>query len=503
MERHSLIKRQIKKYLSTELQESPALQQFLDAINTSYVNFERDKELSDHAYLLSHTEFTEINQKLRQEIQQRKTSVYKLKETIKSMENELELPDSFDENDLVSLVNYLEAQVDYRNKVERDLITAKETAEKATYAKSEFLSMMSHEIRTPLNAVIGMSYLLLQEDPKPSQISYLKTLQFSAENLLVIINDILDFSKIEAGKIELEKIDFNFRQLIQNIKAANQVRADERNNRLKVMIDEDLPTLLIGDPMRLSQVLNNLISNAIKFTQNGSVTIDIRLDKKENNIAYLDFKIVDTGIGISPENQVIIFEKFNQAASDTTRKYGGTGLGLSITQKLLELHGSQIQLESTLGKGSTFSFSLVLPIANPMKEFHSTPTPEGEKNLKGIKILVVEDNPVNVFVAERFLGRWNAVVEVAENGFEAVEKVAKNEYDIVLMDLQMPEKDGYMATSEIREFNKEIPIIALTASVMLDIKDRAFEVGMTDFVTKPFNPNELYGKIHRYAKVSS
>ena len=387
-----------------------------------------------------------------------------------------------------------------RKKQAEELMAAKMKAEEASMAKAQFLSTMSHEIRTPMNAVIGMTHILLQEDPKPDQVENLQALRFSAENLLALINDILDFSKIEAGKIELEHADFSVRELIHGIKRSLSFNAEEKGLKLKALIDEDIPEVVVGDPTRLTQILINLVSNAIKFTEKGSVTLTAEVNQKDDESASLHIGVKDTGIGIPPEKIEKIFESFSQADAHTTRKYGGTGLGLAITKRLLELFGTKIQVESTAGQGAHFYFDITLKI-NPNSKYRSTrmePSTVSFESLQGYKVLLVEDNQMNVLVAKRFLDKWQLPFDHAENGSVAVEMALQQNYDLILMDLQMPVMDGYEASQKIIEAGKQTPIIALTASAMLETQEKIYVVGMSDFITKPFNPNELYQKIRKH-----
>ena len=497
---HRLLSKQLKKHLTEDCMQHEQFQNFIKAVNDSYHNFDRDKELSEHSASLNEIEYTEVNQKLKNEISQRSQSVEKLIEAIYL----LETPESSDlsklnDSNISSLVDLLQRQIQSRKQIESELIFAKETAENATQAKSEFLSMMSHEIRTPLNAIIGITYLMQQEENTPSVMDNLKTLQFSAENLHLLINDILDFSKIEAGKVELEEMPFDLKFLVSNIKKANQVKAQEKGNKIKLMLDDDIPNTLIGDSLRIGQVLSNLVSNAVKFTINGSVTIEVSVLKKDAEKASIYFSVTDTGIGIPPDKQKLIFERFTQANSETTRKFGGTGLGLVISKKLVQLHNSDIVLESEAGKGATFHFTIDLRIGITIKQQMATLSEEmNDVSLDGVKLLLVDDYFVNIKVASMFLDKWKVTFDTAENGLIAVEKFKKNEYDLILMDLLMPEMDGYTAVEKIRETGSSIPIIALTASATLNNQDRAFKVGVNDYVTKPFNPKELYMKIAKY-----
>lgn len=391
-------------------------------------------------------------------------------------------------------------------KAKEEALRAEEEALRASQVKAEFLSTMSHEIRTPMNAVIGMTHLLIQEDPKPGQLENLNILKFSAEGLLALINDILDFSKIEAGKIAFEKVDFSLTDLVRSVREALAVKARDKGIELKILLDSDLPKVVKADPTRLTQILNNLVGNAVKFTKEGTVTIQLSRKSSSGSQAEIEFKIIDTGIGIPLEQQDKIFEKFSQASTSTTREFGGTGLGLSITKRLLELQNSSITLESEPGKGTTFSFTLDLEIATAKVENNLINFDrEMFSSLKGLRVLLADDNKTNILIAKKFLKKWDIEVVDVRNGLDAVNEVRDNNYDVVLMDLQMPIMDGAEATRRIRaladDFKSKIPIIALTASAMLEEQENMYSAGMTDFVSKPFNPSDLYKKIVRYSEL--
>lgn len=382
---------------------------------------------------------------------------------------------------------------------------AMEEAIRASNVKAEFLSTMSHEIRTPMNAVIGMTHLLIQDNPSQEQMENLSTLKFSAENLLALINDILDFSKIEAGKIALENIDFPLKELVRSVKEALALRANDKEVELLTQIDESVPPQVMGDPTRLTQILNNLVGNAVKFTNHGSVTIKVACLEKTGAKNKLRFSVVDTGIGIPAEQHERIFEKFSQASTSTSREFGGTGLGLSITKKLLELMGTDIKLESELGKGTTFFFDLYMDaVATDKTKPLAAKENEIFSSLKGMHVLVVDDNKTNILIAKKFLHKWDISVEAAADGAQACDLVAQHHFDLVLMDLQMPVMDGISATKCIRAMDtlakSQVPIIALTASAMNEEKQAIFDAGMNDFVSKPFNPADLYRKIRIHSK---
>jgi signal transduction histidine kinase/ActR/RegA family two-component response regulator len=504
MDYHYLLNKQVKKLLPDHYLEDETIVKFLSSINSSFNSFEKAQKLADHAFNVSEKEYQQVTTHLSEQNEIKQRSIRQLKEAIKSLDPNSELKISDSDDDLIHIISFLQERIEKAKQLELELIHAKNFAEKAAMAKSQFLSVMSHEIRTPMNAVIGFTHLLIHQNPKPEQMEFLNFLKFSAENLLVLINDILDFSKIEAGRIEFESVDFSVKDLIGNIRLALLQKANEKGIKIKLMLDQDLPNAVMGDPVRLGQILTNLISNAVKFTLAGKVTITASLTKSDDQYSTIDFEVADTGIGIMPDKLEHIFDSFSQASSDTTRKYGGSGLGLTITKRLLQLQGCDIQVKSEFGKGSVFYFSLIFKNSSKVisnsagnDEFYSL------QSLKGTRLLIAEDNQINVVLAKEFMKQWDVDCDVAENGEIALMLVQTNHYDMVLMDLQMPEMDGYQTTTAIRELPdakyKTLPIIALTASAMLDIQDKAFTVGMNDYVSKPFNPNELHRKIAAYA----
>lgn len=362
----------------------------------------------------------------------------------------------------------------------------------ALAAKAQFLSTMSHEIRTPLNAVVGLSYLLRDSNPKPDQIENIEALNYSGKSLLTLINDVLDFNKMEGGYVELESISTDLKIIAKQIAKIHEPLCIKKGITFKIEIDDSIGSVLM-DPARMNQVLNNLISNAIKFTDKGGVILKITNLSDTEDTCCLKFEIIDTGIGISEDNFHKIFESFSQANKNTSRLYGGTGLGLPIVKKIIQMMNSDIKLESIENEGSTFYFTLDLTKAKE-EEHHDVKKLE-MLPFHGEKILLVEDNEINVMVGKQILSRWNLNIEVAQDGAEAVEKVRNGNYDIVLMDIQMPVMNGYDASKEIRTFNKDVPIIALSASVFVEVKDKIFECGMNGFVYKPFDPPDLYSKI--------
>ncbi len=491
---HKLLERQIRKNLPQGLGEDEHFSRFIQVVSDAYYAFDRDKQLSEHAFQVSEKDYLDIYARLKSEIEIRNESIKKLKESIWSMEPDANEEILLGENNLLDVIGYLNEQITKRKAAEQALIVAREVAEKANLAKSEFLSVMSHEIRTPLNAVIGLGHILSRQNPRPDQLNNLQVLRTSADNLLSLINDILDFNKIDAGKLELDNSLFDINTTVEDLFQAISIKANERGNEIAIQIDPNIPHQVFGDAHRLTQVLNNLLSNAVKFTSRGKVRLLLQLEKITESKCSILFSVSDSGIGIQKDKLDHIFNPFSQASSSITREFGGTGLGLAITADLLRLMNSEIKVDTEVGKGSNFYFTLELAYASETEEkiYSSTFI---EEDLCQAKILLVEDTPFNILFTTQLLEGWNTVIDIAENGSIAVEKVQSQSYDLVIMDLHMPVMDGYTATKKIREFNQYIPIIALTASATVDIEQKIFDAGMQDFVTKPFNPDDLFHKI--------
>jgi len=397
---------------------------------------------------------------------------------------------------------YIEVIIDISSKkrVEQQLIAAKEEAVQLNRAKDMFISVMSHEIRTPLNAVIGMAHLLLDEDPMDYQKENLSVLKFSAQNLMALINEVLDFTKIETGNVELEKAGVDLRELVNGITHSMQYKTSEKNIYLTQHIDDAVPGMVIGDQTRLSQILLNLVSNAVKFTEKGGVTIHLNVIEQSPESVRIRFEIKDTGIGIANNKLNTIFESFKQADADTTRKYGGTGLGLAISKRLIELHDSRVNVDSILGEGSNFWFTITFNKNNSERNYDNN-----VDSTLNINILVVDDNQINRLLINKILAKWGAKADFAENGIQAIEKIESSQkYDVVLMDIHMPEMGGLEATQIIRAkdepYFKQLPIIALTASMLNSQMDQIGDSGMNDFLLKPFEPKVLHEKLSRYQK---
>lgn len=368
-------------------------------------------------------------------------------------------------------------------------------AENAVKAKQQFLSNMSHEIRTPMNAIIGFTKVILRTDLTEKQKEYLNAIKISGDALIVLINDILDLAKVDAGKMTFEKTPFKMKSSISAMLHLFENKIQEKNLKLVTEYDSKIPTVLVGDPIRLHQIILNLVSNAIKFTFKGKITVSVDLLHEDDDKVILKFAVTDTGIGISEEKIGTIFENFQQATSGTSRLYGGTGLGLAIVKQLIEPQGGTIRVNSIIHEGSTFSFTLPFQKTNVDIELENE-LAEIDSEMKNIKVLVVEDIALNQLLMKTLLDDFGFERDIAENGKIAIEKLQENDYDIILMDLQMPEMNGFEATKYIRNtMHSTIPIIALTADVTTVDGDKCKAVGMNDYIAKPVDERVLYNKI--------
>ncbi len=384
-----------------------------------------------------------------------------------------------------------------------ELIIAKDNAEKASMVKAQFLSTITHELRTPMYAVTGLTHLLLSENPTEEQKKHLDSLKFSGEYLLSLINNILDLNKLEANKVEVEQTAFNLKKRIEDVLFALEKSAKDKGNNLNFEFDPDIPSELLGDPLMISQILINLVGNAVKFTRDGNVFVRVQKIKETNQNIALHFEIEDSGEGISKKKQKNIFQNFTQGSVAINRKFGGTGLGLSIVKNLLDLLNSKITLESTLGKGSKFSFDIeynLSQLSAEEKNPHNIIYDVDYVALENRKILVVEDNKINQMITRKILEKNKMICDVADNGEIAVEKVRTGHFDLVLMDIHMPGISGIEATEQIRLFNKEIPILALTAVTIDENIDSFHEAGLNDIIPKPYKVEEFFQKIHNGLK---
>ena len=389
-----------------------------------------------------------------------------------------------------------------------ELIVAKEKAELASKTKANFLSTVTHELRTPLYAVTGLTNLLLDEKPKEKQIPHLKSLKFSGDYLLTFINDILQINKIEANKVELDPEDFNLKTKIENVIAALNNSAHNNNSQIHFEYEKDLPENYIGDQLKISQILINLLGNAIKFTQDGDIWVKVKHKTVNKNLYNLQFEIKDNGIGISQEKQNQMFESFSQGSIQINRKYGGTGLGLSIVKGLIKILNGKISLESQLGKGTSFFFELPLKHIQPKRKKE---IPKESKHIENIKaldleniiILVVEDNKINQMITKKILTKMGIGCDIVDNGEDAVEMVKNTDYNVVLMDIHMPGISGLEATKRIRDFNKELTIFALTAVTLEDKMHEFDEAGFDDIISKPFKQETFEKKLYTALSVKT
>lgn len=407
-------------------------------------------------------------------------------------------------NNLESLNDDLKDEIDHGKQIELELNKAKEKAEKMSQSKGEFLANMSHEIRTPMNGVIGTLQLLEDTELSKEQKEFVEIAHRSADALLAILNDILDLSKIEAGKLSFESLVFDIKQVVNDIVILHSLKAEQQGVSLVQHADEKLPNFLMGDPMRIRQVIVNLVSNALKFTKHGEVKISIDVVNKDIDSVDLRVTVADTGIGIPQAAQDTLFDAFTQADGSTTRKYGGTGLGLAIVSQLVDMMGGSLGMESVEGKGSSFWFTANLQVTAAVP-YAVVATIDGNEDLKlDAKILMVEDNPINQMVAQKMLEKIGLKATIANNGIEALQCLDQQSFDLVLMDCQMPEMDGFDATREIRKLDikaldqKHLPVVAMTANVMSGDRERCLEVGMDDYIGKPVQRDQLASVLRKW-----
>jgi signal transduction histidine kinase/CheY-like chemotaxis protein len=377
----------------------------------------------------------------------------------------------------------------------------RQIAENAVKAKQQFLSNMSHEIRTPMNSIIGFTNIVLKSKLDETQKGYINAIKVSGDALVVLINDILDLAKVDAGKMTFEQIPFNLSVSISTILQLFETKIKEKNLELLEEFDHTIPQILVGDPMRLRQIILNLLSNAIKFTTEGKITMSVRMLKEYAEKATIEFTLTDTGIGIPEDRLAQIFNDFEQAYRETSRSHGGTGLGLAIVKQMVELQGGSIIVKSKVGKGSTFGF--VMSFKKPEAETKTETEPEAETKtvIKNVKVLVAEDIVLNQLLIKIILEDFGFEVDIVSNGKIAIEYLQKNKYDIILMDLQMPEMNGFEAITYIRaQMNSKIPVIALTADVTTVDVEKCKALGLNDYISKPIEEKLLYSKIIKCLK---
>jgi signal transduction histidine kinase/ActR/RegA family two-component response regulator/HPt (histidine-containing phosphotransfer) domain-containing protein len=484
---NKLLDRQIRKHLPPELASDERLMRFLEAVRDSYKAFEKDKALADHAFHLNEEEYLRINKKLQAEVVGRRQAIKVLKEAIARLDGQVTVA-SAEEETLNDTLAHLEDQLARKQKMEQELIEAREQAEQFALSKDNFLANMSHEIRTPMNAVLGMAGQLAKTKLDDRQRFYLDTIYSASESLLVILNDILDLTKIRAGKLALEQIGFQPTGVLNRALRVMMHKAEEKGLILRIgFCDPDLSGVLIGDPYRLNQVLLNLLSNGIKFTSKGVVELSCRVVADDPQWQTLAIEVTDTGMGMDDGFVRHLFDKFTQESDSVTRKYGGTGLGMSICKELVELMGGEIRVTSKKGLGTTVLLLVQLEKGADSDLTQQDKRPVDTETLRDKRVLVVDDNDMNRLVATTILDNFSTIIFEAADGQEAVDFLRGESVDIVLLDIQMPVMSGLEAAEVIRrEISETLPIIALTANAIRGESEKCLAAGMNDYLAKPF-----------------
>jgi len=494
MIQHPLLLRQLRRNFGDDHASTPEFDKFIQQVEGAYYQCDHDRRLIENVLEVSSQELTEANVQLLAQNLRNEDLLTRLRQTLNLFEDKDAL---FAEKDLIRVAEEIERLVAGRQAVEKALRAAKEAADAANQAKSDFLANMSHEIRTPLNAIIGMAELLEYDSMRPDVKQCLRTIHTSGDVLLSLINDILDFSKIEAGQIEIEHVPMDLGMVVEESVNIVSSMASEKALDLKLVKDPRLPEAILGDPLRLRQVLLNLLMNAVKFTERGSITLTTNFKTDSEGKHFVDFAVRDTGIGIAPDQQERLFKIFTQADISTTRRYGGTGLGLAISRKLVQLMGGDITIQSALGEGATFHFSIpVISSEMPIVTKDLGAKPPLENYVLGkrcpLRILLAEDNKVNQQVVELMLNRLGYETVIVSNGQEVLNLLDKESYDLVLMDVQMPVMSGLEATGIIKAKAGQKPqIIALTANATREDRKICLEAGMDDYLAKPIRRDRL------------
>lgn len=497
MDAKKLLAKQIKKHFTAkQIEQTPGLSDFIHAVQESYSNYEHNRKMSEHAFAISEMEYREINEKLNKEKEIIERGVIRLSNMIRAITPEFDMSKIDTKGNLLFIADMLAQQVSKQKILEQKLQDAIAKEKKASAVKSDFLATISHEIRSPLNVITSLSHILLQEAYLEEQAEHLEILQIASNSLLMLINDVLDFSKIESGKLELKKYAFDLHAFLYDVSKGFKPLAEEKSITFELEMSKDLPRIVHSDSLRIRQIIVNLVSNAIKFTEEGSVKLQVKCLDSFDQACAIRFEVVDTGIGIPKENLEHIFEEFYQ--TKTKYSHNGTGLGLSISKHLLKILQSEIQVESQYGIGSRFYFDLILDNADEKELLNHSKL--NEVDFENIDILVVDDMPFNRLVIKKILNKWNLSIDFAENGEEAVHLVKEKHYELIFMDVHMPVMSGIEATKSIRTFNEDICIIALTASTDEQTQKAVLAAGMNDYISKPIIPSELHKIIQTRVK---